>query len=261
MNLRFDLDKQQELLRYDKRAKRQLNCLTGLLKIEKWGSDSMPLFLASPYLCFEQKIRELVQPEHQVLELGAGSGLHTHVLLQTGAKVTATDISPNSLMLLQKNLVDFGDRLLTEVADMESLHFPDSSFDIITSAGSLSYGDPLKVDMEIHRLLRSDGVFICVDSLNHNPVYRLNRWLNYVRGMRTRSTLLRMPKLTRINSIADRFESLEVKYFGSLTWLMPLLSKLLGESLAAQISDHFDRTISPKKSAFKFVLVAKNPIK
>ena len=34
------------------------------------------------------------------------------------------------------------------------------------------------VKKEIYRTLKKDGHFICVDSLNHNPIYRLNRFFN-----------------------------------------------------------------------------------
>lgn len=255
----FTSDKNQELLRYDSRAESLLKL--GRQNIRKWGSESMPAFLRSPYIFYEQRIQELVSSNHFVLELGSGTGLHTYALLKTGSYVTATDISPKSLILLEKDLISESENLATQVADMENLPFGNNSFDVIASAGSLSYGDPSKVDREIHRLLKPHGVFICVDSLNHNPIYRLNRWLNYVRGRRSKSTLMRMPTLRRINSIAAQFDSVEVEYFGSLTWLMPLFCKLLGESLTADISDQFDRTISTKKSAFKFVMVAKNPMK
>jgi hypothetical protein len=69
---------------------------------------------------FEAKIAELLGPGKCVLELGSGSGTHTYALLQTGAKVVASDISPNSLRLLSKRFSNCIN-LETVVADMESL--------------------------------------------------------------------------------------------------------------------------------------------
>jgi hypothetical protein len=43
------------------------------------------------------------------------------------------------------------DKLTTKVADMEKLPFADQSFDLIVSAGSLSYGDNDKVLDEIYK--------------------------------------------------------------------------------------------------------------
>jgi ubiquinone/menaquinone biosynthesis C-methylase UbiE len=112
-----------------------------------------------------------------VLEIGAGMGENTKFLLATEAKVCATDISEYSLSVIEKRFNN--DKLTTKVADMEKLPFAGQSFDIIVSAGSLSYGDNDKVLDEIYRVLKNKGVFIAIDSLNNNPIYRLNRCLHY----------------------------------------------------------------------------------
>jgi ubiquinone/menaquinone biosynthesis C-methylase UbiE len=53
---------------------------------------------------------------------------------------------------------------------MEKLPFANQSFDIIVSAGSLSYGDNDIVMNEIYRVLKLQGVFIAIDSLNNNNI-------------------------------------------------------------------------------------------
>ncbi|MFH1974980.1 MAG: class I SAM-dependent methyltransferase [Pseudomonadota bacterium] len=145
----------------------------------------------------------------------------------------------------------------TRVADMESLPFENNSFDVVTCAGSLSYGEPDLVDAEVRRVLRSGGIFICVDSLNHNPIYRFNRWIHYRKGDRTKSTLLRMPTLDRIQSISRGFKNSEVRFFGAVSYLMPILARIIGQSHAAKVSDAIDRLVHVRRSAFKFVLVAR----
>ena len=167
----------------------------------------------------------------------------------------ATDISEQSLELLRKRLNGSGN-LKTEVADMESLPFENGSFDVVTSAGSLSYGDNDRVMMVIFRVLKQGGVFICVDSLNHNPIYRINRWMHYLRGNRTFSTLKRMPTLSLVEKYRLKFGTVNVQYFGSISWVAPLLSKILNEKIGTRISDYFDKMFSVRKSAFKFVMVA-----
>jgi ubiquinone/menaquinone biosynthesis C-methylase UbiE len=221
-----------------------------------FGSQTMSSYLQTPYIYYEQMISELIRPEHRVLELGAGAGLHTRVLLQTGAQVTASDISPNSLGLLKQQFKNVPGNLNTEVADMESLPFDDSSFDVITSAGSLSYGDPILVETEIRRVLRPGGMLICVDSLNHNPVYRANRWLHYVRGNRSKSTLKRMPDLARIRALSEGFSIVNVRFFGAMSFAMPGIARLFGENSARAASDRIDQLIGVRRSAFKFVIVA-----
>ena len=45
----------------------------------------------------------------------------------------------------------------SKVADMEKLPFKNESFDVICSAGSLSYGDNNRVINEIYRVLKLGG--------------------------------------------------------------------------------------------------------
>ena len=248
-------DKLIERARYDARAQSQMAGAAMVVEAPL-GSQTMPAYLRTPYLVYEQKIAELVRPSNLVLELGAGAGLHTRALLQTGAQVTASDISSNSLSLLKQRFQSTPGNLKTVVADMESLPFEASSFDVITSAGSLSYGDPQVVDAEIRRVLRPGGMLICVDSLNHNPVYRANRWIHYLRGNRSRSTLKRMPDLAHIMALGDGFSNVSVHYFGALSFAMPVFASLSGENTAQAVSDRVDQLIGVKRLAFKFVLVA-----
>jgi len=168
-----------------------------------------------------------------------------------------THSEPNRLLVLWRFCPSIGrPGVKICVADMESLPFEANSFDVIAIAGSLSYGEPDLVDAEVRRVLRPGGIFICVDSLNHNPIYRFNRWFHFLRGRRTKSTLLRMPTIARIQSISMEFKSAEVSYFGAVSYLMPVLAGIMGQSRAAQISDTVDRVVHVRRSAFKFVLVA-----
>lgn len=253
-------DKSIERERYELRAHQQLS---GIAMIDDalLGSQTMPPYLQTPYILYEKIIIKSLQAGQCVLELGAGSGLHTLALLQTGAKVTASDISAKSLTLLKQRLQNAFCNLETKVADMESLPFDDSSFDVIACAGSLSYGEPDIVDAEIRRVLRPGGLLICVDSLNHNPVYRANRWLHYLRGIRSRSTLNRMPDLPRIKALGSGFSNVSVQYFGALSFAMPVFALFFGHSNAKKASDWIDQFIGVKHSAFKFVFVAQGKLK
>lgn len=49
---------------------------------------------------------------------------------------------------------------------------------------------------------------------------------------------------------------MHVAYFGSLTWLFPVLSKFLNDKTISAISNNFYRIISVKKSVFKFTMKA-----
>lgn len=254
----MDKDKFVELHRYDARAQLQLSAFQEGSVADMFGSNTMSLYLRAPYIYYERQVADLIKPHHRVLELGAGTGVHTWALIQTGAQVTATDISPVSLNLLKQRINSAGGDVATQVADMESLPFKDRSFDVVTCAGSLSYGEPALVDAEIKRVLRHGGSLICVDSLNNNPIYRFNRWLQCRRGSRTRSTYQRIPDYVRIHELSRLFMSDDVCYFGTITFVMPLVARMFGQHHARIFSDFIDRIFGVRCSAFKFVLVARD---
>jgi ubiquinone/menaquinone biosynthesis C-methylase UbiE len=246
-----------EMARYGARAISHLEdpCLIGPACL---GSESVPYFLSTPYQCYEQAIAALIGADSEVLELGAGEGRHTLALVKTGARVTATDISPHALEVLKRRITAAGEEVITRTADIESLPFLSHSFDAIVCAGSLSYGDIERISAEIERVLRPGGCLICVDSLNHNPIYRFNRWLQWKRGLRTETTYNRIPDTASISRLGCHFDHVATHFFGSISFAMPLVAKLLGQTRAKALSDGADRLIDVRKAAFKFVLVAKN---
>ena len=245
-------DKKVERNRYDDRA---LKLLSKGSFDKDTGSSSYSLPIRTPYLRYEEMHIEFIDNNDNVLEIGAGTGIHTHSLLETGAFVVATDISPNSVQIIKKKYKKYSDKLIAKVADMELLPFGNETFDVVCSAGSLSYGDNQIVMNEIHRVLKPGGKLIIVDSLHENPLYIINRWMGYYRGTRSLSTLRRMPTLKLIKEYGDKFNIKKLDFFISLTWLSPILTLFLKKELVGRIFDRFDTLINVKRSAFKFVVV------
>ena len=105
---------------------------------------------------------------------------------------------------------------------------------------------------------------MCVDSLNHNPIYKLNRYIHFLKNKRSRMTIKNMPNLKRITELISNFREKNIKYFGSISYLMPFISKIFGGKKALKFSDFIDNLFNVKKSSFKFVLTLKkkneNPI-
>ena len=239
-------DKEIEKKRYDERAQSTDQVVVG----------NLPKWLLSPTMKYESVIAKEIGASCQVVELGSGVGANTESVLKTGAKVIATDISDVSLERLRKKYISYPN-LEIEVSDMEKLPFRDRSFDFVVSAGSLSYGDNDLVMNEIYRVLKPSGTFICMDSLNDNPIYRFNRFIHFRRGHRTKSTLIRMPNSRMIDKYREFFHEVNLYFYGSISWVMPLLNKILDDEKCKKISDDFDRLIRTKRSAFKFVMVAR----
>ena len=246
------IDKDIERDRYDDKA---LKLLSKDSFDRMTGSSAYPHPIRAPYLKYEEMHVECIESNDVVLEIGAGTGIHTHSLLKTGALVVATDISPNSLQIIKKKYKEYSKNLNTEVADMEFLPFENETFDVVCSAGSLSYGDNQVVMQEIYRVLKPGGKVIIVDSLHENPIYVINRWIGYFRGYRSLSTIKRMPTLKLIKKYENKFDLKKLDFFGSLTWLSPILVFFLRKELAGKFLDRFDTLIHVKRSAFKFVAV------
>jgi ubiquinone/menaquinone biosynthesis C-methylase UbiE len=241
-------DKKVEESRYNFRAKDQLysNNFKSVNNLNKT--------LELPYIFYKKNILEKITSNSFVLEIGSGMGENTGFLLSSGAKVCATDISKYSLDVINKRFDS--DKLTIKVADMESLPFSKGSFDLVCCAGSLSYGDNLIVMNEIYRVLKKKGVLIVVDSLNNNPIYRLNRYIHYLKGRRSLSVIKRTPNLKLLQKFSLKFKETEFYFFGSISYLTPLLNKVFGEERTVKFSNFVDRIFFIKRSAFKFVLIA-----
>ncbi len=238
-------DKEIDKQRYDNKAK--IESQNNPQAIPKWSIE--------PYQKFYELIADHLSEGEPVLEIGSGTGAHTEEILNTGVNLMATDISPESLKILKKKFGKFNNLSIKE-CDMERLPFPNNYFNTVISAGSLSYGDNTIVMNEIYRVLRPKGKYICIDSLNNNLIYRLNRWIHYLKGDRTKSTLKRMPNIDLLKTYNCKFGTSSVYFFGSLTWLIPVLNKLIGEARSAEFLKISDKLIRTKKSAFKFVMIA-----
>ncbi|GGE33341.1 hypothetical protein GCM10011360_21490 [Primorskyibacter flagellatus] len=110
------------------------------------------------------------------LDLGCGLGGQSLMAAKSGMKVSAIDISPESVKetraLLEKNgFTDF----FAEVMDAEYLDFPDNSFDLIVCSGVLHHMDVNAVFPQMARVLKPGGRVIALEALGYNPAIRLYR--------------------------------------------------------------------------------------
>jgi len=241
------IDKEIERCRYDNRAKLLLNA-------NKFDHvNKIPVYLNAPYEYYF-KLLEREGEQSKILEIGSGMGENTKLLLDFGFDIVASDISPKSVEIMNKRFSNYAG-FSSKVADMEKLPFNNESFDIVCCAGSLSYGDNEAVINEIYRVLKPEGKIIVVDSLNNNLIYRLNRYIHYLKGDRSKSTLARMPTLSLLEKYGEKFGFSDTRYFGSIVWLFPILSIFFSEDVLSKISSWIDKKFRIKKSAFKFVML------
>lgn len=236
--------------RYDKVALNLQNVSRQIGEI-KSGIANIPTLHQLPFQIYYDAIKNNIELTDDVLELGIGTGIHTKVIFEKTKKVSALDISLESLKLCK---IRFPDINLVH-ANMEQIPLSDNSFNAIVSCGSLSYGDPVKVNAEIIRILKPGGKLIILDTLNHNLVYKVSRWVRFKAGQRTRSTLERMPTLNRIQQFNSIFLETETRFCGSYLWFTLILEKLFGSNLALKLNSWLERRHPSKKNAHKFVFI------
>jgi ubiquinone/menaquinone biosynthesis C-methylase UbiE len=220
------------------------------------GLDGIKEIHHQPYIDYYEAIRDQLNSDHLVLEIAAGSGRHTNAIIISGATTTALDISEVALSVLITRTMG---RAQIVCSLMEETPFESSTFDYVLSCGGLSYADNTDFLREIKRILKPGGGVIFLDTLNHNPIYKLNRFIRFLRNERTYSTLKRMPTLDFVTQIQTNFECSSLKTYGQLIWLRELVLKV-GIKRELTFLDRLENRLG-NKSAFKFLLVSKNLIK
>lgn len=116
----------------------------------------------------------------RVLEMGCGLGHIAVLLVRSGAKVTAFDISPMSVLAASRrariNGVEEGLDLV--VAAGETLPFADESFDVVLGKGILHHLDVSIAADELYRVLKPGGKAAFAEPMGMNPLLKFVR--NYV---------------------------------------------------------------------------------
>lgn len=256
MNKRVVKDQLIEKRRYDDRANefsKFQKTLSDISNFEIVSNASDPKYEA--ILKYRDVIQSTIRTGWKVLELGAGMGENTEPLTKRDCEVYLLDISEASLNVAKSK---WGEQVNIVVGSIEEIPFPDSYFDLVVGAGCLSYGDPKRVDEEVSRVLKSGGSLVLVDSLNHNPIYILNRIRHFIVGNRSLSTLLRIPRMNRIDTYRPLFQEFNVMFFGKFLWFQSLTKILFGDCIANKFYAFLENKTKNDKLAFKFVCIGKN---
>ena len=99
-------------------------------------------------------VRELgVGEGRDVLELGAGTGKFTELIVHTGARITTVEPVPAMRAALERNCPT----VLVLDGTAEAIPAEDSAFDAVIAAAAFHWFDGARALSEIHRVLRPDG--------------------------------------------------------------------------------------------------------
>lgn len=130
-----------------------------------------PLF----FQCFARDlaVRLARRAPRSVLTLACGTGIDARAAKNAlpNAEIVATDLNIDMLKIAEEKFAPGEVRL--EVADAQSLPFPDASFDAVTCQFGLMFvPDKDAALREVRRVLTPDGVFLCSvwDAIQFNNV-------------------------------------------------------------------------------------------
>ncbi len=114
---------------------------------------------------------KMIQPlkEKKVLDIGCGTGRTIELLKTYPMEITALDISEKMLKVVEKKFHD----VKTVKADLNSLPFPDNTFDAVTAMFVIVHLKNLQVAFsEVYRVLKDGGVFI-LSNINQRKAPKL----------------------------------------------------------------------------------------
>jgi len=180
-----------------------------------------PLWNNMKFYSVERKSRKFVLDWYaknckgkKVLDYGCGNGDDSFIIAKIGAKeVIGIDISEISIKNCTRRAINGGlDKIASfYVSDVESLHFDDNYFDIISEYGVLHHINLNKGLFEIARVLKPDGKVICTEALGHNPFIRLYRKMTpYLRTPWEASHILCK---SHFGLVKDFFDKIEINFF------------------------------------------------
>jgi SAM-dependent methyltransferase len=92
------------------------------------------------------------------LDLGCGTGDVAFHAARAGAIVTGSDLSPALIETARRQAQELGLDLRLEVADAQDLHYPDRSFDVVSSSvGVIFAPDHARIAAELGRVCKPGG--------------------------------------------------------------------------------------------------------
>lgn len=162
-----------------------------------------------PVLLFLRTLEQIVRPEQEVLDIGAGAGeLNRYQLKGRVRRIVGIDLDPR---VRDNPLLDEG-----IVASADSLPFPDGSFDLAFSIYVLEHiREPAGFAREIARVLRPGGYFLGLTPNRYHYVSLMaaltptsfHQWFNKRRGRAEDDTFPTWYRLNTRRALRRHFEA------------------------------------------------------
>jgi SAM-dependent methyltransferase len=128
---------------------------------------------------WEASLLEAARPLEgkRVLELGCGDGDLTLHLVAAGAQVSALDVSVGMVELARSRVARFRPEAEVElvVAPAEATPFEDEAFDLVVGKWVLHHLDLDRGVAEVHRVMRTGGRGVFIETSAFNPVLAFAR--------------------------------------------------------------------------------------
>jgi ubiquinone/menaquinone biosynthesis C-methylase UbiE len=148
----------------------------------EWFEEIDHRFLTSAYyalgkdpLPFGRFLKADLVSGKDVLEIGCGMGSHAGWLAQSGARLTAIDITAGAVAMTKRRFEVFGLTGRIEQADCEDLPFSDETFDAVWSWGVIHHSSSTERCLaEITRVLKPGGRILLMVYYRPSIVYYLH---------------------------------------------------------------------------------------
>lgn len=161
-------------------------------------------------------VRDILQvkcPGKLVLDYCCGNGEMSIEMAQYGATVTGIDISDVSIETAAERAEKLGlenkPRFL--VMDAENLEVQDGSYDLVLCSGVLHHLDLSRAYSELARVVKQDGVVLCIEALADNPLIQWYR--RHTPHLRTPWEVDHILSSTDIHRARGYFQNVSIRYF------------------------------------------------
>tara|TARA_B100001059_G_C17805751_1_gene569027 strand:+ start:885 stop:1658 length:774 start_codon:yes stop_codon:yes gene_type:complete len=225
--------------------------------ISQFGSSSNHPLLRTPYEYIEEIIIKSKKQNSNLLDYCCGVGLFSIFPAKNDYSVHGMDFSINSIQIAKERSDhhSLGDRCNFKVMDAEKLEYQDNFFDLIVSYNSLSYLNLDKAYAELNRVLKSGGILIIIDSVGHNPFFKINRNKNLKKWASAYLNKINILNIHDINLANKFFIREKIRYFDFLSVIFLFFSKKFTSNKINLIDNLIMRLPFSYFLAFKYVAI------